>query len=84
MSITNQIIIPVVEGREPAHQQKVSVPAALVLTPHKENSANQPILWKKTSSAFKKFKEKRDRRRHPVPEADEELDNLPYTGPSRL
>lgn len=56
MSLTNRIIIPVVESRQNLEEQNVFKHANLVLTPKKHHPHSEPILWKKSLSAFKKFK----------------------------
>ena len=68
MATTNQIIIPVV-GSRCSIQPSNSLPSSFTqLTPTKPNSAIQTLPWKKTSSAFKKFKDKKDKKnQNPLP-----------------
>lgn len=51
----NHIIIPVVGSRHNLEEQNVFKHSCLSLTPQKANLP-EPILWKKSMSAFKKFK----------------------------
>lgn len=62
MSLTNRVIIPVVGNRQNPDEQNVFVHSTFTLTPQKPPQKPEPILWKKSMSAFKKFKEKRDRK----------------------
>lgn len=56
MSSTNHIIIPIVDCRQNLEDQKVFVPTYSLLTPSKRAEFPELAFWKRSSSAFKKFK----------------------------
>lgn len=84
MAVTNQIIIPLVGSREPTLQRNVFVHSTSSLTPRKQPSTTGPLLWKKTSSAFKKFKEKKDKNRPDQMNTLEDAENMMTSLPNKL
>ena len=56
MSLTNRIIIPIVGSRQNLEEQNIFKHVNLILTPKKDEGQSESILWKKSLSAFKKFK----------------------------
>jgi hypothetical protein len=56
MSIANHIIIPIVGSRQNLDENILVTPRPLILTPRKDEDLPENILWKKSMSAFKKFK----------------------------
>lgn len=62
MSLTNHIIIPVVGSKQTLEDQNIFLPSYFTLTPQKQEDAPDLTFWKKSMSAFKKFKDKKERR----------------------
>lgn len=62
MPITNQIIIPEVSNREPLPQNLTPAAEDLADSPPRPERPSPLLLWKKTSSAFKKFRERKDKK----------------------
>ncbi len=56
MSLTNRVIIPIVDSRQNLEEQNVFKHSSFTLTPQKNQQPPEAILWKKSMSAFKKFK----------------------------
>ena len=62
MTNTNQIIIPICSHCElPANNLAPTQPFNM-RTPTKTSLHNQPLPWRKTHSAFKKFRERKDKK----------------------
>jgi|JI9StandDraft_1071089.scaffolds.fasta_scaffold334386_1 hypothetical protein len=56
MSLTNRVIIPKVGSRQNMEEQNVFKHSSFTLTPQKDHQKAESIYWKKSMSAFKKFK----------------------------
>lgn len=56
MSLTNHIIIPTVGSKQSLEDQNIFVPTSFVITPSKHEDLPDFSFWKKSSSAFKRFK----------------------------
>ncbi len=62
MSATNQIIIPVVGSRPSLEHQNTHPSSQSPNTPTKSTTSSTTLPWKKTNSAFKKFKDRKDKK----------------------
>ena len=56
MSLTNHIIIPIVGSKQNLEDQNIFVCSYFNLTPQKQEDMPDLSFWKKSMSAFKKFK----------------------------
>jgi hypothetical protein len=56
MSLTNHIIIPIVGSKQNLEDQNIFIPTYFTLTPSKHEELPDFTFWKKSASAFKKFK----------------------------
>lgn len=84
MLITNQIIIPEVSNREPLSQNLAPAVEGMSDSPPRPERPPQLLLWKKTSSAFKKFRERKDKKAQSLAPEVDNSENLPPLPPSRL
>ena len=73
MASTNHIIIPIVGSKQSLEDQNIFGPSTLQLTPTKNTDLPELHFWKKSMSAFKKFRDKKERRdrKQPVEESNE-------------
>ncbi len=68
--MANQIIIPIISSKQNLEDQNIFIPTYFTLTPSKHDELPDFTFWRKSTSAFKKFKEKKDRK-----EKRNQLDN---------
>lgn len=67
MANTNQIIIPTLTCLSPQQQRHFFPPCPLSPTPRKPHTDRHLLPWKKTNSAFQKYKDRKDKRVRPLP-----------------
>ena len=74
MSMANQIIIPIISSKQNLEDQNIFIPTYFTLTPSKHDELPDFTFWRKSSSAFKKFKDKKDRKEKRNPPDNENVD----------
>lgn len=74
MSMANQIIIPIISSKQNLEDQNIFIPTYFTLTPSKHDDLPDFTFWRKSSSAFKKFKDKKDRKEKRNPPDTENVD----------